>query len=103
MRLDVPLQRSPARHALLGLALLLSGCNMHRGNLEGRASDEWTRSYTLQDGGEFQVVGGVGTIDVEAGTGTAIEVKAERVVRAASNEMAGSMVSKVKIGEDVTP
>jgi putative adhesin len=103
MRLDRSRRRSPARHTLLGLVLLLAGCNMHRGNLQGRASDEWTRTYTLQDGGEFQVVGGVGTIDVEAGTGTAIEVKAERVVRAASNETAESMVSKVKIGEDVAP
>ena len=103
MRLHSPQQRSPACHALLGVVLLLSGCNMHRDNLQGRASDEWTRSYSLQDGGEFQVVGGTGTIDVQAGTGTAIEVKAERVVHAASNEIAESLVSKIKIGEDVAP
>lgn len=74
---------------------------MHGGPLQGRATDTWTRSYTLQEGGEFQIVGSNGTIDVRGGTGTAIEVNAERVVRAQTDSAAAGIASRVKIGEDV--
>jgi hypothetical protein len=70
--------------------------------LAGHASDVWTRSYTIRPEAEFQVVGGAGNIEVTAGTGPTIEVKAERVVRASSDAAAQSMVSKVQISEDVS-
>ena len=92
---------------LLGLALLaavLGSCNMHRGGtLPGHASNEWTRNYAIPAGGQFQIVGASGTIDVQGTTGSTIDVKAERVVRAATDAMAESMVSRVRISEDVAP
>jgi hypothetical protein len=96
-----PLTRlAPLVRAVL-LSATVAGCDMHHGgSLAGRASDEWTRSYTLQDGGEFQVVGGMGTIDVQGGSGSTIEVKAERVVRAATDATARSLPSRVRISED---
>ena len=88
--------------SIFGVAL--AGCDMHReGPLPGRASDEWSRSYTLADGGEFQIVGAVGSIDVRGGSGPAIEVRAERIVHARSDEAAKPMVTHIRIGEDVTP
>lgn len=89
---------------IVALAATVAACNPHRvGLLPGRASSEWTRSYTIQPGGEFQVVGAGGTIDVQGTTNPAIEVKAERVVRAATDAMAASMAPRVRITEDVTP
>lgn len=86
--------------ALLGLAL--AGCDARRdARLQGRASDEWTRSYALQSGGEVQIVGAIGSIEVEGGSGPTVEVRAERVVRAGTDASAQSMVSHVRIREDV--
>jgi hypothetical protein len=95
--------RSTAGLVWAGLVCLaVSGCDMHHGApLEGRASDEWTRTYTLDAGGEFQVVGAVGSIEVKAGSGSTIDVRAERIVRARTDAAAQPMVTHVRIGEDV--
>lgn len=87
---------------LLGVCVTASGCVRRNGPLSGRASDEWTRSYTIDEGGELQVVGGNGSIDVQGGTEPRVEVRAERVVRATSDAIAQPMVSRVRITEDVT-
>jgi hypothetical protein len=87
----------------IALLTMLAACDPHRGGaLPGKASSEWSRSYALPPGGEFQIVGSSGSIDVQGTTNPAIDVKAERIVHAASDSMAESMVSKVRITEDVT-
>jgi hypothetical protein len=84
------------------IVLAATGCELRQGrSLSGRASDEWVRTYTVQNGGEFQIVGATGTVEVQGGMGANIEVRAERVVRAPTVEMAQSMVSRVRIREDV--
>ena len=89
---------------VVALSAMVAACNPHSGGpLAGRASNEWTRSYAIQPGGEFQVVGAGGTIEVQGTTNPAIDVKAERVVRAATDAMATSMAPRVRISEDVTP
>src|SRR6185295_18597051 len=86
------------------VSVALAGCDVHRGDsLPGRASDNWTRSYALSSEGEFQVVGAIGSVDVQGGPGSTIEVRAERVVRASSDAVAQPIVSRVQISEDVTP
>jgi len=85
------------------LSLLAAGCDLHSGRLTGKASDTWTRSYTLQDGGELQVVGASGSIDVQGGDGGTIDVSADRIVHATNDDTARSMVSRVRISEDVAP
>ncbi len=97
----------PARTSALAVLLLsvagLAGCRLGGGELTGRGSDEWSRHYTLQDGGEFQIVGAVGTIDVQGSEASAIEVKAERIVRSSSDAVAQDAVARIRITEDVTP
>lgn len=63
------LSRVPFVPTGLTLALVTTGCAGPRGPLNGRASDEWTRTYTLEEGGEFQIVGAAGTIEVTGGDG----------------------------------
>jgi hypothetical protein len=96
-------RRSLSLSAVVLLVLGLSACRTHGGALEGRASDVWTRSYTLADGGEFQIVGSNGTIDVDGGGGGTIEVKAERVARAQTDAGAAEIARRVRISEDVAP
>lgn len=71
--------------------------------MNGRATDEWARAYTLAPGGELQLVGARGRIDVRAGTGPNVEVRAERVVRANRDTTARPLLGQIRISEDVTP
>lgn len=92
----------------VALALLLSvpglaGCQLGRGELAGRGSDQWTRTYALQDGGEFQIVGAVGALEIQGGDASAVDVQAERVVRSSSDAIAQEAVSRIRITEDVAP
>ena len=83
-------------------AIATGGC-VARGRLEGRASDQWTRRYTVAAGGEFQIVGGNGTIEVEASSGPEIDVDAERVGHASTDAAAAEIASRIRVNEDVSP
>lgn len=86
------------------MAALAAGCRLdQQGPLEGRASDEWVRSYDLGPGGEMQIVGGDGSVDVETGSGPRVEVKAERIAMAPTDAGARELVPRISIREDVTP
>jgi hypothetical protein len=95
----------PRFSALLALpvALALGACDMSLGNLTGRASDEWTRSYPLAPGGEIRIGNGNGSIEVEAVEGSTVEVKAERIAKAATDTGAQELLPRITIKEDVTP
>lgn len=86
---------------LLAMAAL-SGCV---GNfaLNGRATDEWTRTYQLSPGGEVRIGNTNGRIDVEAGDGNTVEVKAERIAKATTDDAAQELLPRIKIEEDVKP
>lgn len=84
------------------MVLLSAGCGDPRAR-DARASAEWIRSYTLEPGGELQIVGGVGSIEVAGREGDTIEVRAERLVRAATEALAKPMVERVRIAEEVAP
>jgi hypothetical protein len=70
---------------------------------EGRAEDVWTRSYTLPASGTFEIAGDNGAIDVRAGSGTQVEVRAERETRADTEEAARELLRKLEIREEVAP
>lgn len=87
------------------VAVVLAGCQMGRRGaaLEGRAADEWTRTYSLSSDGEVQIIGGNGSVDVQAGSGTSVEVRAERIARAATDAAAQEIVPRIEIREDIAP
>lgn len=70
---------------------------------EGRAEDVWTRSYAVGAGGQLEIEGQVGDIEVEAASGPRIEVRAEREVNAGSDEAARTLLAKLQIKEEVAP
>jgi hypothetical protein len=84
-------------------AVLLGGCDVSLGNLTGRASDEWTRSYPLAAGGEVRIGNGNGSIDVEAVDGSTVEVRAERIAKAATDTGAQELLPRIVIKEDAKP
>ena len=85
------------------LAWPLAACDVSLGDLAGRATDEWTRTYPLTAGGEVRIANTNGRIDVEATDGSSVEVKAERIARAATDEGARELLPRITIKEDVRP
>jgi DUF4097 and DUF4098 domain-containing protein YvlB len=81
---------------------LLAGCDVRLGNLSARATDEWTRSYALAPGGEIRVANTNGRIDVEGIDGSSVEVRAERIARAATDSAARELLPKITIKEEAT-
>jgi hypothetical protein len=89
--------------ALLPLIAALAGCEMSVGNLAGRATDEWTHTYPLAAGGEIEIINSNGRIDVEGVDGSTLEVRAERIARAATDAGARELLPRIVIKEDVKP
>jgi DUF4097 and DUF4098 domain-containing protein YvlB len=95
--------------AVAGLAA--GGCDVRAGEggfslgiASGRASDEWKKTYTVAAGGRFEVKNTNGTVTVEQGTDEgAVEVRAERTVKAASDEAAQAILKQIEMHEEVTP
>jgi len=88
---------------VLGVAAALAACDVSFGHLTGRATDEWTRSYQLSPGGEIQIGNTNGKIEVEGVDQATVEVRAERIARAATDEGARELLPKIVIREDVKP
>src|SRR5688572_27186540 len=95
---------------LLACTALLAGCDVQVGKegelsvniAEGRARDEWVRSYTVQPGGALEIVNVNGRIEAIGSSGTQIEVRAERIVREHATETAEQRLRDVKMLEDVS-
>ena len=88
--------------AVLAACLSLAGC-LAVGPLAGRASEEWTKSYPLAAGGEVRIVNTNGKIEIEGVDGSSVEVRAERIARAATEEGARQLLPRISIREDVKP
>jgi hypothetical protein len=84
-------------------ALLAGGCEMSIGNLSGRASDEWTRTYQLTKGGELEIVNTNGRVDVEGTDDSTVEVRAERIAKAATDDGARELLPRISIRDDAKP
>jgi hypothetical protein len=87
---------------ILPAAAALAACNGSFG-LPGRATDDWTRSYPLADGGQLQISNTNGTVEIEGVSGSTVDVLAERVAHATSDSAARELLSRIVVREDVTP
>jgi hypothetical protein len=79
--------------------LNVGGGDFSIGMVSGRATDQWSRSYTLAEGARFDVVNVNGLVQVEQGSGPAIEVRAERTAKAATDEAAKELLGRVEMVE----
>jgi DUF4097 and DUF4098 domain-containing protein YvlB len=89
--------------AALTLVVAMAGCEMSVGNLTGRATDEWTHTYPLTSGGELEITNTNGKIDVEGIDGSTVEVRAERIAKAATDTGARELLPRIVIKESVKP
>jgi hypothetical protein len=90
--------------AALPLVLALAGCDMQQfADLRGRATDEWTHTYQLSPGGEVRISNSNGKIEVEGVEGSTLEIRAERIAKAATDEGAKELLPRIKVNETAKP
>ena len=89
--------------AWLAVGALGAGCDINVGDggfniglATSKAVDTWTRTYTVADGGSFEVVNGNGAIEASQGTGPTVEVRAERTAKASTDEAAKALLARSK-------
>ncbi|HEY8551321.1 MAG TPA: DUF4097 family beta strand repeat-containing protein [Vicinamibacterales bacterium] len=95
-----------ARWVAVPLVMVLwtvAACDVALSGFREEASDTWTKSYPLSEGGTVEIVNTNGFVDVSAGTGSTVEVTAVRVARAATPDAAKELLAKVTIREEVSP
>lgn len=88
--------------ALLAAVLGAAGCDVALSGFREEETDTWTRSYPLSAGGRVEIGNTNGFIELTAGSGQSVDVKAVRVARAGSKEVAKEMLSKTVIREEVS-
>jgi hypothetical protein len=94
--------RSLSAAALALATAVVAGCNLEL-SAGAEARDQWTRNYTLAQGGTVEIREPNGTIRIEAVDGERVDVVAERIARASSDEAAKDLLSKMEIAEDISP
>lgn len=99
-----PLSRlTPVCASLLAAAALLgTGCNLQI-STRAEARDQWHRHYTLAPGGTLEIRNTNGYIQLEPVDGTAVDVDADRVVQASTDQAAKDALAAFEIQETVAP
>ena len=89
--------------AIVPLAIALSSCDISVGHLTGRATEEWTHTYPLTRGGVVRIGNTNGTIDVEGVDGSNVEIRAEKIAKAATDTGARELLPRITIKEEIAP
>ena len=94
---------------VLTAAVGLSACDIKAGEhggfsldfAAGKASDTWTRSYKVANGGRVELINVNGRIVAEPASGDTFELVGERTVKASSDEAAKELLAKIEMNEEV--
>jgi DUF4097 and DUF4098 domain-containing protein YvlB len=85
---------------VLTLTLLvapLAACELAMANLHAEAREPWSQKFTLAPNGRLELENTNGSITVEPATGPEIEVTAERIAKAATDEAAKELLKQVEV------
>ena len=93
---------APLAAAIACVTLALGACNLDFSN-RAEAHDQWQRHYTLAQGGTFEIHNTNGAIHIEPGAGDAVEVTADRSVKASDDAAAKDALAHMEIQETVSP
>jgi hypothetical protein len=100
-RAEVQSSGALAAALVAAAATLLSGCNLNI-SLKAEARDQWTRQYTLAAGGTLDLRNSNGLIQVETVDGDRVDITAERVVQAATDQAAKDALAAFEIQESAS-
>lgn len=94
----------PALAALAGLVWLsAAGCELAVRSFRAEAREVWTRVYTLEPGGRFELRNVNGAITIETARDGRLHVRAERIARSATDAAARELLGRLEIAETVEP
>ena len=90
-------------------ALSTAACDIQAGEnghfsvdlASGKATDTWSRTYTVQAGGRFELINVNGRITAEPTDGNDVLVEGKRTAKARTDEGAKEMLSKLEIREEI--
>jgi len=88
--------------ALLASTLVAGACGLQL-STDVEAKDQWTRSYPISANGTLSITSGNGRVTVEAADIETIEISAERIVRASTEEAANEQLKLIDMKEEVSP
>ena len=93
------------RASLLVLVAALAAASACGLNISSgvEARDVWKRTYTLSPGASFEIRNTNGRIHITPADGNTVELQADRIVKASTDESAKAALAKFEIGETVTP
>ena len=92
--------RRPGSVALLLSVAVLAACDLSLVHLAGRATEEWTHTYQLSPGGAVRIGNTNGRVEVSGVDGPTVEIRAEKVARAATDDGARELLPRITIHED---
>jgi len=91
------------RAVVLPAVIALAGCDMSVGDLTGRATEEYTHTFQLAEGGEVRIANTNGRVEVEPGDASTVEIRVEKIARAATDTGAKELLPRITIREEATP
>src|SRR5206468_6234289 len=94
-------RRAPGLFVAAVVSAAAAGCGF--GPLPGRATEQWTKTYPLNAGGEVRIGNTNGKVEIEGVDGSTVEVRAEKIARAATDDGARQLLPHITITEDVKP
>jgi DUF4097 and DUF4098 domain-containing protein YvlB len=93
-----------ARVLLLSILGAVAACQSPGGaRQDAQAADEWTRQLPLTADGELEIINTSGAIEVEGTSGAVVDVRADRVARATTEQGARDLLTHIAIGAESVP
>jgi putative adhesin len=96
-------RRSRLALFLLPLFAAASACDLAMAEFKSKETAEWRKTYDLQPGGQLEIGNVNGKIEVEAASGTSVEVVAVKSASASSPEAAKEALTRIDIQETASP
>ncbi len=94
---------------VLSAGLSVAACDIQAGEnghfsvdiASGKATDTWSRTYTVAAGGRFELINVNGRITAESTDGKDVVVEGKRTAKGRSDEAAKELLGKLEIREEV--
>ena len=94
---------------VLSAGLSVAACDIQAGEnghfsvdiASGKATDTWSRTYTVPAGGRFELINVNGRITAESTDGKEVVVEGRRTAKGRSDEAAKEILAKLEIREEV--
>lgn len=82
--------------------LVLPACGVHL-SLDAEAREQFKKTYTLAPGGTFEIKNTNGKIQIQPADGPTLDVVADKVAKAATDEGARDAARRIEIKESISP